>query len=249
MMRAARRGIRAGFSAVVALAAAALGIYFATKTSNEGLKPYTLQETLPEMVRDFGATARIVQLSTSDQSVDFRVIPSDGQLHIRNYDVVESDDDAGTIGYNRKVANVVRAPSAAEAAQAQVTLGQIDPGVVDRLLHRVGFSADDSSVILSGRSWVLETYKGPSDGYVASFDGSGVHRAQLSGPTGTVAQSAPTATPSAASTATQTVSSATTFSTTFKATSNPKASKLLHCIVNAQGDVTKILKCQERFPP
>ena len=64
-----------------------------------------------------------------------------------------------------------------------------------------------------------------------------------------MAQSAPAATSSAASTATQTVSSATTFSTTFKATSNPKASKLLHCIVNAQGDVTKILKCQERFPP
>jgi hypothetical protein len=97
---------------------------------------------------------------------------------------------------------------------------------------------------------VLETYKGPSDGYVASFDGSGLHRAQLSGPAGT-GPVPPAATSSATSTATttQTVSSTATFSTTFKVTRNPKAGKLLHCIVNAQGDVTKILKCQERFPP
>jgi hypothetical protein len=247
----ARRGIRAALGTAVALAIAAVGTYMAVKTSNEGLKPYTLQETLPKMVSDFGAKARIVQILTSDQSVDFRVIPSDGQLHIRNYDVVEADDDAGTVGYNRKVTNVVRAPTSAEAAQAQVTLGQIDPGVVDRLLHKVGFSPGDTSVILSGRSWVLDTYKGTSDDYVASFDGSGVHRAQLSGPTGTGPQSAATssATTTATATATQTVSSATTFSTTFKVTGNPKASKLLRCIVNAQGDVTKILKCQERFPP
>jgi hypothetical protein len=245
----ARRGIRAALGTAVALAIAAVGTYMAVKTSNEGLKPYTLQETLPKMVSDFGAKARIVQILTSDQSVDFRVIPSDGQLHIRNYDVVEADDDAGTVGYNRKVTNVVRAPTSAEAAQAQVTLGQIDPGVVDRLLHKVGFSPGDTSVILSGRSWVLDTYKGTSDDYVASFDGSGVHRAQLSGPTGTGPQSVATSSATTTATATQTVSSATTFSTTFKVTGNPKASKLLRCIVNAQGDVTKILKCQERFPP
>jgi hypothetical protein len=245
----ARRGIRAALGTAVALVIAAVGTYMAAKTSNEGLKPYTLQETLPKMVSDFGAKARIVQILTSDQSVDFRVIPSDGQLHIRNYDVVEADDDAGTVGYNRKVTNVVRAPTSAEAAQAQVTLGQIDPGVVDRLLHKVGFSPGDTSVILSGRSWVLDTYKGTSDDYVASFDGSGVHRAQLSGPTGTGPQSAATSSATTTATATQTVSSATTFSTTFKVTGNPKASKLLRCIVNAQGDVTKILKCQERFPP
>ena len=245
----AGRGIRAGLGTVVALVAAAIGIYIATKTGTEGIKPYTLQETLPQMVSDFGAKARVVEISTSGQNVDFQVIPGDGQLHIRNYDIVSSEISAGTTGYNRKVTNVVRAPSAAEAAQAQVTLGQIPPGVVDRLLHRVGFSPGDTSVILSGRSWVLETYKGPSDGYVAAFDGSGVHRAQLSGATGTVAQAAPAATSTATATATQTVSSATTFSTTFKVTGNPKASKLLRCIVKAQGDVTKILKCQERFPP
>jgi hypothetical protein len=240
-------GIRAGLGTVVALVAAAVGIYIATKTSNEGIKAYTLQETLPKMVSDFGPKARVVQVSTSGQNVDFQVIPGDGQLHIRNYDIVSSEISAGTTGYNRKVTNVVRAPTAAETAQARVTLGQIDSGVVDRLLHKVGFSRDDTSVILSGGSWVLETYKGPSDGYVASVDGSGLRRAQLSGPTSTVAQSAPAATSS--TTTTQTVSNAATFSTTFKVTRNPKASKLLHCIVSAQGDVNKILKCQQRFPP
>jgi hypothetical protein len=86
---------------------------------------------------------------------------------------------------------VVRSPTAAEAAQARVTLGQIDPGVVDRLLHKVGFSRSDSSVILSGSSWVLETYTGPKDDYVAAVDGSGMHHVDLSSAGATVPQSAP----------------------------------------------------------
>ncbi len=244
-MRVARRGIRAGLGTVVALVAAVVGIYVATKTSGGGgggIQPYTLQETLPKMVSDFGAKARVVQISTSSQNVDFKVIPSDGRLHIRNYDVVQSEIDAGTTGYNRKVTDVVRAPTAAEAAQARVTLGQIDPGVVDRLLHKVGFSRDDSSVILSGSSWVLETYKGPSDDYVAAFDGSGVHHAgattQITAATTTTTQTVPAG-----------ASNVSSFSTTFTVTHNPKASKLLRCMVNAQGDVNKILKCQQRFPP
>src|ERR1700729_859257 len=174
-MRVAGRRIRAGLWTVVALTAAALGIYIAIGGPGSPLKPYTLGETLPKMVADFGAQARIVQISYSEDNVDFQVIPRDGRLHVRNYDVVESEIDAGTTGYNRKVTDFVRAPTAAEAAQARVTLGQIDPGVADRLLHKVGFSRSDSSAILSGASWRLETYKGPSDDYVASFDGSSVH--------------------------------------------------------------------------
>jgi hypothetical protein len=233
------RGIRAGLGAVVALVAAALGIYIASRTAGGGIKPYTLGETLPKMVADFGAQARVVQISYSADNVDFQVIPRDGRLHIRNYDVVESEIDAGTTGYNRKVTNVVRAPSAAEAAQARVTLGQIEPGVVDALLHKVGFARHDSSAILSGASWLLETYKGPSDDYVASFDGSGVHHGN---PATTAAATTTQAVPAGAS-------NVSTFSTTFTVTKSPRASKLLRCMVNAQGDVNKVLKCQQRFPP
>jgi len=102
------RGIRAGLGTVAALVAAAVGIYIATRTSHEGVKPYTLQETLPKMVSDFGARARVVQISVSSQNVDYQVIPADGQLHIRNYDIVSFEESAGVTAYNRKVTNVVR---------------------------------------------------------------------------------------------------------------------------------------------
>ena len=247
----ARRRIRAGLWTVVALTAAALGIYIAIAGTGDPLKPYTLRETLPKMVADFGAQARIVQISYSEDNVDFQVIPRDGRLHIRNYDVVESEIDAGTTGYNRKVTDFVRAPTAAEAAQARVTLGQIDPGVVDRLLHKVGFSRGDSSVILSGHSWVVENYQGPSNAYVAAVDGTDVRHLNAATGSGGTTQTAPAATSNATSTAitTQTVSSAASFSTTFTVTLHPKASKLLHCIGDAQGNVNKILECQQRFPP
>ena len=236
------RGMRAGLGTVVALVAAVLGIYIATKAGGGGIKPYTLQETLPRMVADFGAKARVVQISTSGQNVDFQVIPGDGQLHIRNYDIVSSEISAGTTGYNRKVTNVVRAPTATETTQARVTLGQIDAGVVDRLLQRVGFDRNDTSVILSGGSWVLENYQGPSSAYVAAVDGSNVRHLNAAAGTVGTTQTAPAATTSASTT----VSS---FSTTFTVTRNAKAGKLVHCMVAAQGDVNKILKCQQRFPP
>src|ERR1700743_296735 len=103
-----------------------------------------MQETLPQMVSDFGAKARVVQISTSGQNVDFQVIPGDGQLHIRNYDIVQYEGEAGTPGFNGKGTNGCRSPTAAQSAQARVTLGQIDAGVVDRLLHKVGFSRGDT---------------------------------------------------------------------------------------------------------
>jgi hypothetical protein len=39
-----------------------------------------------------------VQISASEENVDFQVILGIGQLHIRNYDVVSSEISAGTTG-------------------------------------------------------------------------------------------------------------------------------------------------------
>jgi hypothetical protein len=236
-----RGGIRVRLWTLVGLVVAGVVVYVAVKTAGGGVKPYTLQETLPKMVSDFGAKARVVQISVSEDNVDFQVIGGDEQLHIRNYDVVESEISSGTTGYNRKVTNFVRAPTSTETSGARVTLGQIDPGVVDRLFHKVGFSRGDSGAILGGSSWVLDSYRGSSDDYVAAVDGSGVHHVDLSSPP-------------AAVTTTQTVpattSSVTSFSTTFTFSGGSgRSSKLVRCIVGAQGDVNKILKCQERFPP
>jgi hypothetical protein len=95
---------------------------------------------------------------------------------------------------------------------------------------------------------VVENYRGPSHGYVGAVDGTNVRHLNAATGSGETHQSTP-----ATATTTQTVpagaSNVSTFSTTFTVTRNPRASKLLHCIVNAQGDVDKVLKCQQRFPP
>ena len=68
---------------------AGIGIYFAAFSPSG--RPYNLQGTLPKMVADFGAGARVVQLVVSADNVDFEVIPDDGRLHTRNYDLVSSE--------------------------------------------------------------------------------------------------------------------------------------------------------------
>lgn len=240
---------------MVAIIIAVVGVYIATKTSSEGLKPYTLQETLPQMVSDFGAKAKVVQISVSHDDVDYQVIPSDGRLHIRNYDVVSYEVSAGTTGYNRKVSNDVRAPTRAETGQARVTLDQIDPGVADRLLDEVGFSRSDSTATLSGNVWLLDSYHGPSDDYVAAVDGTGVRHVDDSN--GNALMQVVSSGGGSASATTQSVpavtSTVSSLSTTISVQGAGKVTgqtkKLLACMVKAQGDVNKILKCQERFPP
>jgi len=168
--------MRAGLGTAAALVAAVAGIFIATNIGGEGVKGYTLNETLPQMVSDFGAATQVVEISVAHDNVDYKVIPRDGQLHIRNYDLVQYEIQAGTAGYNRKVTNVVRAPTAGETSQAHATLGQIDPEVTDRLLHKVGFSRNGSSARLDGLAWVLESVQGPSNAYIATLDGGHVHR-------------------------------------------------------------------------
>src|SRR6185312_16302996 len=104
--------MRAGLGTAAALVAAVAGIFIATNTGGEGVKGYTLKETLPQMVSDFGAATQVVEIGVAHDNVDYKVIPRDGQLHIRNYDLVQYEIQAGTAGYNRKVTNVVRAPTA-----------------------------------------------------------------------------------------------------------------------------------------
>jgi hypothetical protein len=238
---------------VLAVAGVAIGGYL--EGASHGLRPLSLQQALPKMVSAFGSDAHIVEIVVGSSDVYFQVIGADGQLQIRDYAVVESEIGAGTYGYNRKTRDYVRSPSAAESRGAVLTLGQIDPSVVDKLYDKVGFPRNGSSATLTGRSWFLESGARPDHQYLAAYDGSGLRTAQSPAPPN---PNAPGTSPTVAATPSTTSKASTTtvfsFSTTIS--SHPTSPHRLHtaqrlaaCIEHAQGDVSKIAACQRRFVP
>ena len=240
---------------VVAVAGVAIASYF--ESSSTAALAYDLQGTLPKMVSAFGSDARVVEISEGSSDVYFQVIGADGRLHIRDYKVVESEVEAGTYGYNRKTSSYVRPPTALESRGAVLKLGQIDPGVVDRLYGKVGFPRQGSSATLTGRSWFLESGVSPDHQYVAGYDGSGLRPARSAAPpdpntpTSTSAPAAPPKRSSGSNASTTTVLHFTTTISSGPATPRgvDSARRLLTCIEHALGDVSKIVACQSRFAP
>ena len=167
-------------SEALGAAIASIASYFESRST--AALAYDLQGTLPKMVSAFGSDARVVEISVGSSDVYFQVIGADGRLHIRDYKVVESEIEAGTYGYNRKTSDYLRAPTALESQDAVLKLGQIDPGVVDRLYGKVGFPRQGSSATLTGRSWFLESGVSPDHQHVAGYDGSGLSPARSAAP-------------------------------------------------------------------
>ena len=178
-----RSGLKRLVVGAVGVLAAMIGVAIAgvaiaghvMSDSNGGLKPYGLQETLPQMVASFRDNARVVEIIVGSSGVYYQVIGADRQLHIRDYSIVESEIEAGTYGYNRKTRNFVRAPTVAESRSAVLTLRQVDPGVMDALYGKVGFPRQGSSATLTGRSWLLQSGAEPDHRFVAAYDGGAVH--------------------------------------------------------------------------
>ena len=247
---------------VVGVLAAIVGVAIAghaSSDSNGGLKPHGLPETLPQMVASFGANARVVEIIVGSSGVYYQVIGADRRLHTRDYSIVESEIDAGTYGFNRKTRNFVRAPTPSESRSAVLTLGQIDPGVVDGLYSKVGFPRQGSSATLTGRSWFLESGAQADHRFIAAYDGGTVQRTQAAAPPDPKITTVPSSTraasarPSNGSKATTTTvySFTTTISSGSTKAGKPgsAAQRLVRCIARAQGDVNKIATCQRRFVP
>ena len=220
------------------------------------------------MVSSFGANAHVVEIIVDSSGVYYQVIGADRRLHIRDYSIVESEIDAGTYGYNRKTGNFVRAPTAAESHNAVLTLGQVDPGVVDGLYSKVGFPRQGSSATLTGRSWFLQSGAQTGHRFVASYNGDSVQRTQTAAPPDPKTATIPTstqATPVPTSTRATAPTSPTVPKATFKivygvtttiSSGSTKPGKLkgvtqrlLTCITHALGDVNKIAACQRKFVP
>jgi hypothetical protein len=236
-------GVRTLFFGALAVVGGGVGIYFGFFF--KGGSPYSLQETLPQMVSDFGAHARVVELQDSTDDIVFRVIGSDGLLHERDYQLQFSETSDGGTGKTRHVSNSESRPSTSDRRHAKVTLGQIPSGIVDKLLSAVGFPKDGSSATLTGSTWMLESGARPFDKYEARYDGSRLHQTQskasVFGPgsstgSGTSTGSTPSATapPNAAPPSSGL---------------HGKVGKLLACIQRAHQNVNKIIACQQRFGP
>jgi hypothetical protein len=253
-------GVVGALAVIVGVAVAGVAIVgHVSFDSNGGLKPYGLQETLPQMVASFGANARVVEVIVGSSGVYYQVIGADRHLHIRDYSIVESEIDAGTYGYNRKTRNFVRAPTAAESRSAVLTLGQVDPGVVDSLYSKVGFPRQGSSATLTGRSWFLESGAQPEHRFVAAYSGAGVQRTQAVAPpdpkAATIPPSTQATTPASSNGSKATTTTVYSFTTTISSGAtkpgklNSTTQRLVTCIAHAQGDVNKIAACQRKFVP
>jgi hypothetical protein len=220
---------------------------------------YTLQGTLPKMIADFGANARVVEIDLDreedkDQHVLYDVIGADGQLHQRSYVLSQSPTNNGGTGSGTYVRNAVRMPTAAELSGAQLHLGQIPPGVVDELYGKVGFPSNDSHITLTGETWALSTQETSGDKffdrYEARYDGSELRQTRSApfSSTGTTTAGSP---PPPAPTPT-TPSAPTVRSPSAPAPGSSilqKAQRLLACVQAAHQDVTRLTACQRRFGP
>ena len=241
-----RTSVRNVAFTALGLVGGGVGIYFAFFF--KGGSPYTLQETLPEMISDYGRNARVVELQDSTDDIVYRVIASDGLLHERDYELQFSETSNGGTGMTRHTSNSVSKPSASDVSSAQVRLGQISSGIVDKLLSEVGFPSNGSSATLDGDTWTLESGARPFDKYEARYDGSGLHQTQSQA---TVFAPQPTA-PSGASP--ESSGSAPGATSTPQTSAPPaglsgKTGKLIACIQHAHTNVNKIVICQRRFGP
>jgi hypothetical protein len=214
---------------------------------NSSDPPYTFQETLPKMVSDFGASARVADIDVSVGDVDavvYAVIGTDGRVHMRDYRLGTFHRHHSGFTNNRQIVNSVRAATANDLRNAQVRLGDIPPGVVDKLFRKLGFRRFGGSAMLDGRTgtWTLSSdeLSREYDKWEARYDGAGLHqtqsRASLFPPNvpGQARTSAPQRTGAIPNSATPSIAN---------------GQLLFACLRHAHQDITKVVACQRRYAP
>jgi hypothetical protein len=235
------------WAAAVSAAAAAAVVGFLLLVGNSDDSPYSFQDTLPRMVSDFGADARVADIQVDGEAGEIRyeIMASHGLVHVRDYRLsyVQLQHTGRT--HYRHVVNSVRDATAVDLRNARVRLGDIPSGVVDQLFARLRFSQSAASATLEGETWTLQTDARLFDRYEARFDGSGLHqtrsRASLLPPPGSGQPKTATSTHTNQQ-PTDTIPSGAT-------PGMIRADRLLACVHRAGGDIAKLTACQRRFTP
>ena len=165
-----------GIVALVALAA--WGIPKLLDSAGASGDDWTFEETLPEVKDDFGDDAKVSTISVLGGSITYSVIDSAGTLHTRRY-FVETEQTRGpqgepATGRTRRTENSERPATPKENAEAVVTLGDLDEGMVEEMWDEAGFPSEGSSAALVGEVWSLSSGADPFAKFTADADGSNV---------------------------------------------------------------------------
>lgn len=170
------------------VAMCAIGVYVVASViggMSDAANGRTYSDTLGDVQQKFGDGAKVVKIKV-DGSVEYQVLsPDSSTVMIRSYtrtseEHVENGNGQFGTAYTNHTEDSQRAATPADVKGAVVTLGRLDPDVVNQLWDQAGFPHSGSTAILRGDTWTIGSGARPFDKYVANFDGSGFHQTRAS---------------------------------------------------------------------
>jgi hypothetical protein len=238
-----RSGIsgRIGWPAVSVMAAAIL-VGFLLVLGNSDDSPYSVQDTLPHVVSDFGANARVADIRVNGANdILYEIMATNGLVHVRDYRLSYVRLQHSGRTHYRHVVNFVRDATALDLRNAQVRLGDIPSGVVAKVFARLRFAPDAASATLEGKTWTLSSDTSVFNRYQARYDGTRLHQTQsratlFSPPSLSLPATSPSGSPQASGAVPPSA-----------APHILSADRLIACVRGAKGDVTKLVACQQRY--
>jgi hypothetical protein len=159
-----RRAV-ATYTLIALVAAVGIGLAIYVVVTNRNATT-ALDQTLPQMVSDYGANARIVKLDVADDDIGYDVVLPNGSLHHRRYLLS---------GENRQTDDFTATANGSQLRSARLRLSAIPQRVLDTLLKRVAAPVDSSlwSATLTGQTWTIKTGAAT---WQARYDGTGLHQ-------------------------------------------------------------------------
>lgn len=152
------------------------GGFFLFDHFTEENDPATYAATLEDMREDFGSEVRVVRVGDLGGGATWEVLTSDDVLVERVYSTETSSsrnpsNGSYTTETERKEAETERKPTARERNAASLTLGDLDPGVIETMCEETGLVETGGHYELRGETW---TSGGPGNLWKANFDGTGL---------------------------------------------------------------------------
>ncbi len=142
--------------------------------------PATFEVTLPEMVEEFGADTPVLAVTASTARGTSYEIVTGGEVLSRAYQTVTSsgristgNGTHSTTSKNREESESSRPSTAQDERLATVTLGDLDPGVVEELRGATNGNFT-TKLTFDGRRWLIAP-PGLTQ-FVAKPDGTGVRK-------------------------------------------------------------------------